>query len=69
MGKFASKFRSRREPLEEKIAREVIQVFAEHLLASPPEALATSYIDALPYPPPVIDTDRRATYECLCAEG
>jgi hypothetical protein len=60
--KFASKFRSRRTPLDMDLAGEIIQVFNQQVVSSNPDTYATTYIDALPYSPPKIDFNRRQTY-------
>jgi hypothetical protein len=63
--KFSSRFRSRRTPLETDIACEMIDVFQCYQAEAGADAYAVSYVDALPYDPPIIDTEREKTYLCL----
>lgn len=60
--KFVSKFRSRRRPLDKNIAKEIIQVYDERIISSKHESFISSYVDALPYLPPIIDNNRQQTY-------
>jgi hypothetical protein len=64
--KFASRFRSRREPVELDVANEMIGVFEWLSAASKPNLFASTYVEALPYPPPRIDHNRQQTYFNLC---
>jgi hypothetical protein len=66
-GRFSSSFRSRREPLGEALASELIDVFVRRAQTAKPVNFATRYDQALPYSPPCVDMDRRATYERLLA--
>lgn len=61
MQKFSSCFRSRCEPLDNGIASEILSVYEKG--ASEINMRASSYIDALPYPPPKIETDRKKAYD------
>lgn len=63
--RFSSAFRSRRTPLPVHVAGEMIQVFDRKRASAKPEALSTSYVDALPYPPNNPDTARHATLAAL----
>ena len=63
IAQFASKFRSRRQPLPDHIGAELLQVYRRFRAAG--GAVAETYVDALPYAPPRIDTDREATYQRL----
>jgi hypothetical protein len=63
LGRFSSKFRSRTACLESPLAEEIIAVFDAAYKAASGEDLATSYVEALPYKPPFIDTEREKTYE------
>src|SRR5262249_51799009 len=66
VGRFASRFRSRREPLPADLSAGVIELFAR--ISVQPEAaqrVAGEYADALPYLPPKVDHDRRTTYRRL----
>ena len=67
VARFASKFRSRRRPLPPDVAGQVIaayQVFRERGATA-----ARNYADALPFPPPRVDRDRRRTYEGLLSSS
>jgi hypothetical protein len=62
-GRFASKFRSRREPVSPDLAAEL-----EHCMRQAAQdrlPIASSYVDALPHPPPSVDLERRKTYTDL----
>jgi hypothetical protein len=62
---FSSKFRSCRQPLDVKIANQLIKVF-EKTASGSHNIFAQTYFDALPYPPPNIDENRKHTYfECI----
>jgi hypothetical protein len=63
--KFASKFRARRTPVAASIAEEIVQVFTQTFDSSGPHSFASTYIDALPYSPPLIDSHRKQTYQSL----
>jgi hypothetical protein len=63
--KFSSKFRSRRMPLNTSIAAEIIRVFDQQIASGDPNLFISTYIDALPYPPPKIDHNRLQTYSRL----
>jgi hypothetical protein len=63
LGRFSSKFRSRTTYLEPALGDEIIAVFDAAYKAARREELAMSYVDALPYMPPFIDTEREKTYE------
>jgi hypothetical protein len=63
--RFASKFRSRREPLNTDIAEEIIQVFEFQAGSGKRDLFASAYVEALPYPPPKIDKNRQQTYSKL----
>lgn len=68
-GRFSSAFRSRRTPLPAIVADEVVRVFDRKRAKATPEALAASYVDALPYPPNRPDDAREATLAGLRAEA
>jgi len=63
VAQFASKFRSRRQPLPNHVGRELLEVY--NRFRADGAAVAEGYEDALPYPPPRIDADREATYRRL----
>lgn len=60
--KFSSRFRARRTPLEHDLAQEVIEVFEQKVALASPTWFAATYVEALPYPPPKIDGNRKETY-------
>lgn len=62
VAKLSSKFRSHRRPLQATLARELIGTYKSLRSAARSEALAKTYVDALPYMPPKVDHDREATY-------
>lgn len=63
VGRFASKFRSRRKPLSAKIACQLEQAIQDAIFGGAKQALR--YIDCLPFPPPRVDDNRQATYQEL----
>jgi hypothetical protein len=62
VAQFASKFRSRREPLPPLVAEQVIAVYERERSNNGSGSIALSYVDALPCVPPRVDDDRKATY-------
>jgi hypothetical protein len=66
VAKFASKFRSRREPVELDLAEEFESAYRAHRLVE--GAIAESYDEALPFPPPMVDRRRDETYRALVAQ-
>jgi hypothetical protein len=60
--KFASRFRSRRAPVQIDVANEMVEVFEQLSESGQPDVFASTYVEALPYPPPNIDRDRQQTY-------
>jgi hypothetical protein len=69
LGRFSSTFRSRTSYLEPSIAKEIVRVFDAAYQAANREDLAVSYVDALPYMPPLIDRQREKTYEKALKEA
>ena len=65
VAQFASKFRSRREPLPSAISEQVISVYRRTRSDGGSGSVAKSYVDALPCTPPRLDHDREATYQRL----
>lgn len=63
--RFSSRFRSRRTPLREDVASELVQVYQRLRLATATSDIATRYEHALPYEPNTIDSKRRQTYRHL----
>jgi len=66
--RFASLFRSRCRPLEPALAEELIRVYETERRSAPGHHIARTYDEAMPYPPPKLDTHRRATYRRLRAK-
>lgn len=64
---FSSAFRSRRTPLPAVVAQELARVFDRKRAKAKPDSLASSYVDALPYPPRNPDTERKASLAALRA--
>jgi hypothetical protein len=62
VAKFASKFRSCRTPLPPEIGKQVVEVYKRWRTDMNLASIACSYVDALPYPPPCVDENRKATY-------
>ena len=68
VGRFASKFRSRREPLPVQLAAALTTAF-EHATSGARNRIARTYEEALPYNPPKIDHSRRQTYDALLRDA
>jgi hypothetical protein len=62
LGRFSSRFRSRRQPMEAELSQELVRVYERARGSAPASALSRIYVDALPYAPPIVDLDREATY-------
>jgi len=60
VAKFASAFRTRREPLPESVGEHVVSVYSQFRKGA--ANIASRYDEAMPYPPPKIEEDRRARY-------
>jgi hypothetical protein len=69
IAQFASKFRSRREPLPLPVAEQVIAVYERERSNGGFGSVAQSYVDALPCVPPRVDNDREGTYHRLLQNG
>ena len=67
LGKFSSRFRSRRQPVETKLSEELVRVYERERRSASQSRFARDYVDALPYPPPKEDSDRELTYSELLA--
>ncbi len=62
-GEFGSRFRSRAEPLDTDLARELVSVYKRmRRQASNSGAIARCYAEALPWLPPKVDEHRKKTY-------
>ena len=64
VGKFSSRFRSRKEPLPPQIADEILSIWDSSARNA---ARSASYVEALPYPPnrPLNARDRRERFQEL----
>ncbi|MHB1158316.1 MAG: Nmad3 family putative nucleotide modification protein [Phycisphaerales bacterium] len=62
-GQFSSKFRSSRTPLRPEVAAELIDAYQRLRNAAIPSLTANRYEQALPYPPNLIDQNRKRTYQ------
>jgi hypothetical protein len=62
MARFASCFRSRVQPLDPGIAKEIVEVFERFKNEARDEDFAKQYWETMETPPPVKDTNRLATY-------
>ena len=60
---FSAKFRSRRTPVNNDIALQLIAAYQACRLI--PEAISKSYDEALPSAPPLVDRERDRTYQLL----
>jgi hypothetical protein len=70
VGKFASKFRSRREPLENAEARELISRYYSHRKKYGQKSIAKNYVDALPrHSAPLSSAQREKKYEKYCEKA
>lgn len=69
VSKFSSAFRSRCSPLEDEIAKEVLEVYNSKYKNSFKSNFKTNYTDALPYPPVKVDRNRKNTYNKLLSES
>jgi len=70
VAKFASSFRSRREPLKRELERELLFVYDKKLDDAELSDIAIYYEEALPIEPtPVLDSKRNATYKNCCARA
>jgi len=58
-----SRLRSRARALEPELAKQVIAVYRRKRARAVASAIATTYEEALPYPPPKPDTKRKETYD------
>lgn len=67
-GRFASKFRSRKDPLDVKIAEEFRKAYGEIVSGREKAVLSRTYLDALPYSPRKIDNERETTYKEYLSE-
>ena len=63
VARFASKFRSRRQPLPADVGRQLVEGYRGFRRRG--ATVAQHYAAALPYPPSRIDQDREATYHSL----
>ncbi len=66
VAKFASKFRSRRQPLTVGFARQIEKVYVNFRKRK--AAIADRYEEALPFDPPAIDRKRARTYRAILTD-
>lgn len=59
----SSRLRSNVQPLPPKLARQIIRVYERKRSNARRSAIAETYNEALPYDPPLIDDNRKKTYE------
>lgn len=67
-GKFASAFRSKRKPLNPKLALKIFRTY-QSLRRKSQTFVARSYEEALPQNPPIVDRNRKFTYRKLISEA
>lgn len=67
-GGLSSRLRSRSKPLPPELAKEVIRVYERKRSEALHSAIALTYEEALPYDPPNIDCNRKATYRRIISE-
>lgn len=63
MAKFASAFRTRRVPVAGEIGLAIVKTYATFRRKQ--ENIASTYADAMPWPPPLIEADRLKRYRTL----
>ena len=63
VAQFSSRFRATRTPLPPVVSKQIIQKYETFRSAG--ARVAKSYVDALPYWPPLPDPNREATYQRL----
>ncbi len=62
-GRSSSCFRSRKTPIQgPPVVKEIIRVYARFRRKAEESDLSSSYVDSLPWPPPLVDPDRHRTY-------
>ena len=61
VSRFSSKFKTRCRPLTQSVGEQIVSVFENRRADG--AKVAECYSEAMPYPPPLIDSDRRGTYE------
>lgn len=62
MGRFASKFRSSRQFLPRDVAAQLVSIFNQRMWKAGASSISQSYEQAMPFPPPRVDSDREHTY-------
>lgn len=68
-GQFSSKFRSRTRPIDGSFAKEIIGNYNLLRRKAGKARIASSYLDALPFPPPKEDNNRKHTYDQYLAKA
>jgi hypothetical protein len=59
VARFSSAFRSRRRPVAGEIGQQIIACYNRH---RKPANIAPTYVEAMPYPPPLVELDREKRY-------
>ena len=67
-GRFSSKIRSRARPVEPKLAHEVVKIYEAKRAKASASAIAATYDEALPWRPPKVVRNRKATYRFFVAQ-
>lgn len=67
VGRFSSKFRSRRRPLEEPLGQKILSLYER--VRQSTGCVSESYVDAMPYEPLCKDPNRWATYRELLGDA
>lgn len=65
VARFASCYRSRTQPVSDKVARQIMAAWRAAKTTAPRTAYAKNYTEALPQNPPKPDQNRKATWEHL----
>lgn len=63
IAQFSSKFRSRRLPVPPSVGKRILETYKRFRRKS--GNVSKTYVDALPCRPPLVDDDRKATYQRL----
>ncbi len=63
VARFSSKFRSRRRPLDAALGQKILRLYER--FRQTPGCVSESYVDAMPYEPPLVDQHRWETYRGL----
>ena len=69
VAKFASKFRTRRYHVSDKVARQIIKIYEKRIRKGGAQQFLIRYEEALPKPPPQVDKHRSRTYRDLLKQA